>query len=453
MTFKKIFIVSLILVFGLPTFAKDVTNKVEYMNFDWWNKYNDEVLVSHLHTLYENNHNLRAAAYKTKQAEENIRLATSSQLPKASIDAQLMRTMRGAQTEFGNVIIPQYSQNNIYLPLNASYEIDIWGENYLVRKSAKVQKEIAEQEERSAYIYITSSFVANYFNLIKFDTLENILNEIIDTQKQIVCMTEKKYDLGLASITELLNAKQILVKNEEELNRIIENKKVVNNQLVSMLGLNTDKDIEHASVENLTLQDVPEKLSATVIQYRPDLIESEKYAEKVGIDVRIAKRDFLPKFFLFGNLGFNAYRWNSVFNNTTFFSNIGIAPSWDIFSGGAKLAKFRINKYEYKKAGENYQQSVLNSVQEVNDALALAKMTKSNLVKSEEDFAIESHKYELAVKQFNIGDSSKLDEMQSKVNLLIAKEQHVSSMVNDAISSISLYNAVGGIDYTKQENL
>lgn len=453
MTFKKIFIVSLILVFGLPTFAKDVTNKVEYMNFDWWNKYNDEVLVSHLHTLYENNHNLRAAAYKTKQAEENIRLATSNQLPKASIDAQFMRTMRGAQTEFGNVIIPQYSQNNIYLPLNASYEIDIWGENYLARKSAKVQKEIAEQEERSAYIYITSSFVANYFNLIKFDTLENILNEIIDTQKQIVCMTEKKYDLGLASITELLNAKQILVKNEEELNRIIENKKVVNNQLVSMLGLNTDKDIEHASVENLTLQDVPEKLSATVIQYRPDLIESEKYAEKVGIDVRIAKRDFLPKFFLFGNLGFNAYRWNSVFNNTTFLSNIGIAPSWDIFSGGAKLAMFRINKYEYKKAGENYQQSVLNSVQEVNDALALAKMTKSNLVKSEEDFAIESHKYELAVKQFKIGDSSKLDEMQSKVNLLIAKEHHISSMVNDAISSISLYNAVGGIDYTKQENL
>ena len=453
MTFKKIFIVSLILVFGLPTFAKDVTNKVEYMNFDWWNKYNDEVLVSHLHTLYENNHNLRAAAYKTKQAEENIRLATSNQLPKASIDAQFMRTMRGAQTEFGNVIIPQYSQNNIYLPLNASYEIDIWGENYLARKSAKVQKEIAEQEERSAYIYITSSFVANYFNLIKFDTLESILNEIIDTQKQIVCMTEKKYDLGLASITELLNAKQILVKNEEELNRIIENKKVVNNQLVSMLGLNTDKDIEHASVENLTLQDVPEKLSATVIQYRPDLIESEKYAEKVGIDVRIAKRDFLPKFFLFGNLGFNAYRWNSVFNNTTFLSNIGIAPSWDIFSGGAKLAKFRINKYEYKKAGENYQQSVLNSVQEVNDALALAKMTKSNLVKSEEDFAIESHKYELAVKQFKIGDSSKLDEMQSKVNLLIAKEHHISSMVNDAISSISLYNAVGGIDYTKKENL
>ncbi len=453
MTFKKILIITSFLFLILPVGAKEVTNKADYMNFDWWNNYNDEILVNHMHTLYENNHNLRAAAYKTKQAEENIRMATSNQLPKASIDAQFMRTMRGAQTEFGNVIIPTYSQNNIYLPLNASYEIDIWGENYLARKSAKLQKEIATQEERSAYIYITSMFAANYFNLIKTDELEKITREIIDIQKHVVEMTEKKYELGLAPITELLNEKQILVKTEEDLNKIVENRKVINNQLVSILGLNTEKEIEHISVDALLYPQTPEKLSATVIQYRPDLIQSEKYAQKAGVDVRVAKREFLPKFFLFGNVGFNAYRWNSIFNNTTFLSNIGIAPSWDIFSGGAKLAKYRINKYEYKKAGEDYQQTVLNSIQEVNDALAQAKTTKANLVKSEEDFSIETQKHELATKQFNIGDSSKLDEMRSQVDLLIAKERHVSSIVNDAISTISLYNATGGIDYTKSENL
>ena len=43
--------------------------------------------------------------------------------------------------------------------------------------------------------------------------------------------------------------------------------------------------------------------------------------------------------------------------------------------------------------------------------------------------------------------------MRSQVELLIAKERHVSSIVNDAISTISLYNATGGIDYTKSENL
>lgn len=453
MTLKKILIIASFIFLALPVSAKEVQNKFEYMNMDWWKLYNDEILINHLQTLYDNNHNLKAVAYKTKQAEENIRLATSAQLPKASIDAQLMRTLRGGQTEFGSVIIPTYSQNNIYLPLNASYEIDIWGENYLNRKGAKVQKEIAQEEERAAYIYITSTFVANYFNLIKIDEQERITKEIIDIQKDIVAMMEKKYNLGLASITELLEEKQLLVSNEERLNKIAENRKMINNQLISLLGLNTDKEVEHISIDELTYPNTPRELSATIIQHRPDLLECEKYAKKVGIDVRMAKREFLPKFILFGNIGFNAYRWNSVFNDTTFLSNIGIAPVWDIFSGGAKLARYRINKYEYKKTGEDYQQTMLNAIQELNDALVQAKTTSANLKKSEEDYSIESQKHSLALKQYEIGDSSRLDEMKSNINLLIARQRQVSSKVNDAVSTISLYNASGGIDYTKAEEL
>ena len=448
MTFKKFIIISLLVLTISPAIAKEQVDRFSYMNMDWWKKYNDEILISHLNTLYENNHNLKIAALKTKQAEENVRLAGANQLPQVGFSGEFTREMRGGQTQFGDLVIPTYSQNHFLLPLNASYEIDIWGENYLNRKSAKKQKDIAIQEERATYIYLTSGFASNYFNLIKADELEKITRDIIKLQTEIVAMTQKKYDVGLASINELLTEKQILVKNEEELNKLIEKRKVINNQLVNLLGLNSDKEIEHISIDKLSYPQTPEELSATIIQYRPDLIQSENYAQKAGIDVRVARREFLPKFILFGNIGFNAYRWNSMFNDKTFLSNIGIAPYWDIFSGGAKLARYRINKYEYKKAAEGYQQTMLNSIQEVNNALASAKTTKANLLKSEEDFNIETQKHTLATRQFNIGDASKLDEMKSQLSLLVAKQRHASSKIDDAISSLSLYNAVGGVDYT-----
>ena len=448
MTFKKFIIISLLILTISPAIAKEQVDRFSYMNMDWWKKYNDEILISHLNTLYENNHNLKIAALKTKQAEENVRLAGANQLPQVGFSGEFTREMRGGQTQFGDLVIPTYSQNHFLLPLNASYEIDIWGENYLNRKSAKKQKDIAIQEERATYIYLTSGFASNYFNLIKADELEKITRDIIRLQTEIVAMTQKKYDVGLASINELLTEKQILVKNEEELNKLIEKRKVINNQLVNLLGLNSDKEIEHISIDKLSYPQTPDELSATIIQYRPDLIQSENYAQKAGIDVRVARREFLPKFILFGNIGFNAYRWNSMFNGRTFLSNIGIAPYWDIFSGGAKLARYRINKYEYKKAAEGYQQTMLNSIQEVNNALASAKTTKANLLKSEEDFNIETQKHTLATRQFNIGDASKLDEMKSQLSLLVAKQRHASSKIDDAISSLSLYNAVGGVDYT-----
>ena len=452
MTFKKLIIILSVIITINPVIAKEQVDRYSFMNMDWWGKYSDEILISHLNTLYNNNHNLKIAALKTKQAEENVRLAGANQLPQVGFSGEFTREMRGGQTQFGDVIIPTYSQNHFMLPLNASYEIDIWGENYLTRKSAKKQKEIALQEERAAYIYLTTGFASNYFNLIKADELEKITRDIIKIQTQIVEMTQKKYNVGLASINDLLNEKQLLVKNEEELNKLIEKRKVINNQLINLLGLQGDKEIEHISIDKLVYPQSPEEISATIIQYRPDLIQSEEYAQKAGIDVRVAKRDFLPKFILFGNIGFNAYRWNSIFNDTTFLSNIGIAPYWNIFSGGAKLAHYRINKYEYKKAAEAYEQTMLNSIQEVNNALASAKATKANLLKSEEDYDIETQRHTLATRQFNIGDASKLDELKSSVNLLVAQKRHTSSKIDDAISSLSLYNAVGGVDYTAQDN-
>jgi len=450
MTFKKILIISLFLI-SLPVGAKECTNRLDYMNMDWWKNYNDEVLINHFQTLYENNHDLRIAALKTKQAEENIRLAGANQLPQLGFDVSVSRVFRGPRTQFGSVVIPKYIQNEIFLPLNASYEIDIWGQNYLNRKSAKKQAEIAKQQERAAYIYITSSFAADYYNLIKMDELERNLLKIIDLQKNIVSMTEKKYNSGLASINEVLDEKQILVNFEKDLNKLKENKKILNDEAVVLLGLNTDKAIELSDYQSISSPKTPETLSTTIIQYRPDLISSEDYVKKSGIDVRVARREFLPKFILYGNLGFNAYKWNRMFAGETFLANAGIAPRWDIFTGGIKMARYRINKYEYKKAVEIYEKTVLTSIQEVNDALAEAKTTKANLIKSDEDYSIEKEKHILAEKQFSIGDSSMLDEMKSEVNLYVAKQRNIAAKIDNVISSISLYNVVGGIDYTKND--
>ncbi len=450
MTFKKILIISLFLI-SLPVGAKECTNRLDYMNMDWWKNYNDEVLINHFQTLYENNHDLRIAALKTKQAEENIRLAGANQLPQLGFDGSVSRVFRGPRTQFGSVVIPKYIQNEIFLPLNASYEIDIWGQNYLNRKSAKKQAEIAKQQERAAYIYITSSFAADYYNLIKMDELERNLLKIIDLQKNIVSMTEKKYNSGLASINEVLDEKQKLVNFEKDLNKLKENKKILNDEAVVLLGLNTDKAIELSDYQSISSPKTPETLSTTIIQYRPDLISSEDYVKKSGIDVRVARREFLPKFILYGNLGFNAYKWNRMFAGETFLANAGIAPRWDIFTGGIKMARYRINKYEYKKAVEIYEKTVLTSIQEVNDALAEAKTTKANLIKSDEDYSIEKEKHILAEKQFSIGDSSMLDEMKSEVNLYVAKQRNIAAKIDNVISSISLYNAVGGIDYTKND--
>ena len=66
---------------------------------------------------------------------------------------------------------------------------------------------------------------------------------------------------------------------------------------------------------------------------------------------------------------------------------------------------------------------------------------------------MEKEKHVLAEKQFTVGDSSKLDELKSNVELLITKQRNISSKIDNIVATISLYKAVGGVDYTNPDNL
>ena len=112
MTIKKILIFVFFITLALPVKAN-----VAYMNLDWWKNYNDEILNEHLHNLYNNNHDLKIAAYKTKQAKENIRLIGANQLPQASFTPEIIQSLKGGEKRFGELVIPQYSQTNILLPI------------------------------------------------------------------------------------------------------------------------------------------------------------------------------------------------------------------------------------------------------------------------------------------------------------------------------------------------
>ena len=126
-------------------------------------------------------------------------------------------------------------------------------------------------------------------------------------------------------------------------------------------------------------------------------------------------------------------------------------PSFDLFAGGRKMAMFRYKKYEYQKALQIYEKTILTSLQEVNDALVSSKTARKNLEASKERFEIEQNKYELADKKFNIGAASNLDMIKAKEALIISEKSHVSNTIDTIISAINIYKSVGGVDYMQFE--
>ena len=208
---------------------------VEYMNLNWWKHFGDSTLSGYVEKLYASNPDLKIASIKSKQSQQIMKQAFANQLPQLTFNGGIQRYLTASDQRFGDVLIPDYNQAHYQLPLTMSYEVDIWGENYLKTKSLKKQIEMTKQDERSSYISISSGFVSNYYTLIGIDKLIQNQEKLLKIQTDIVTLETQKYNSGLCPLAELLSEKQTLTQMNERLNSLKERQDITLNQLIEQL--------------------------------------------------------------------------------------------------------------------------------------------------------------------------------------------------------------------------
>ena len=451
MTIKKLMglLLSVIITSQLVC-AAETDYRMAYTNMDWWNKYNDEKLVGYIQELVMNNQDLKIANIRTQEAQEAVKMAVANQLPYIGFEGTAQRTFHSSDNEYGSMMIPSYKQSQFIMPLSASYEIDIWGKNLNNKRSVKKSLAMVKENERAAYISTISNFAADYFNLIKTKKLISNYEKMLEIQTEIAEMTETKYTWGLCSYTEVLSEKQSLSQLKNHLNNLKEFEDLLENQMVVILGSRTPSKIQVSDWEDVATFEIPSELNGALIQYRPDYQKMQLNVEKRGYDLKAARASLLPTFTIFGSIGYNAYQTGKMFTPSTFMSSAGITPNIDLFTGGAKMAFFRISKLGLKEALQEYEKVVLTSMQEINDSLTSAKLMRDNYTNGTDIFKNQKHKFELASQKFDIGAMSRLDYLKHEKEMLKVEEEEISSKIDYIVSTINLYKAVGGVDYISQ---
>ncbi len=445
---KIICFLTLITLFCMPAYSKTAeVNRFEYVNLPFWEKFNDSDLTDNICKLYENNHDLKVAMIRVNEAQRLVKMSFANQLPYLGFNGKINHVFDSSNEIFGDVVIPNYSETQFLFPLTLSYEVDIWGKNHLKTKSKSKDYEIMLQDEKSAYIALTSAFAGDYFNLIKVDELINLQNQLIDTQTKVVEAVKLKYAIGTATINDVILQEKALTYLKEDLNNLSEKQDVLKNQMNVLISNGTFGDINRKNYADLNCKTVvPEKIGTDFIDNRPDFIKSQLALEKAGIDVRVAKRELLPDFTIVGNLGFNFYNLSSA---KTFLANIGVLPNMDIFTGGKKIQYLKFRKDEYKIAIEKYDQTILRAMQETNDALYTLKMTDGKRMISQDRLDLSDKEYSLIQTKEKIGMADDLDLLMKKEAVLTAQKQAVSNRINSLVAMIGLYQALGGVDYTE----
>ena len=276
-----------------------------------------------------------------------------------------------------------------------------------------------------------------------------IQNELIKLQEEIVSKIKDKYEVGLCSVNDLLVEQRVLTLLNEERNTYIKNRDTLIDTIKVYLADSSDT-VERNSYERITLLNgIPLEYSTEVIENRPDYLQEEANLKRIGIDIKVARRNFLPKFIILGQIGLNAYHLDTLFNSASQMFSAGVLPSIDLFSGGRKLAILRLKKFQYDEAFNSYKKTIIDGIKDINLGIIKYKEAQENYKESSKRLELQDKTYSLVKDKLEIGSASDLDVLYAKQAYLMVKKDEVSNKMNSVISTIGLYKAAGGMDLYK----
>lgn len=410
--------------------------KYAYVNTVWWNNFNDANLSGYIDKAIKNNYDLKMATLAVEEYYQNTKLQFANELPQIGVGfAPYYTKITGASWDWG-----------FATPAYVNYEADIFLKNRDKTKSVKKLYEASQFDERAAYISVASAVGTTYLNIVR-------LNKIIDLQKQIVNLRQDIYNLmlssnkeGLISTADTVKANKSLVAGQTDLIELQKQQKKLLHSFAVLIGESPENvnELTFTPYDQIRFTgSIPAEISSDIIVQRPDYLRAEKMLEKAGIDVRVAKKEFLPSINITGIALFNSSEIGSAWSTGSMLGSLAAGAMLPLFTGGKRVANLKLKKTTYERMLQDYYKTNLTAIQEVNDALVSVKLDKEKMAETQKQAALERKDFSYNQKKFNQGTISRLDLIQVQENLLSIDKLVAQQNIECMVDYIGLYKSVG----------
>ena len=413
------------------------------LNAEFFNRFNDVYLYQYVNEAIENNHTAKQATIRVEEYRQNVKSQFANELPSFSVSADYL----GLHIPEINPAVSNIRKNNFVLPFVANYEADFLLKNRDKTKSAKKTYEMSKFDEQSAYLALLSDVATVYTNILEYDKLIEEQECIVENYNQILNDDNKKLSRGVINTTELNNSKTNVETSKITLENLTKQREILLMQFAVLLGRSAN---EASNIERGTLDDfeynavIPNEIESDVIFSRPDVKRAETALEKAKIDVRVARKEFLPKFNITGIWAFNTLAPGSFFSWESSLASLLAGATQDIFTGGRKIANLKFQKAKYEELFEQYRQTDLDAVKEVNTSLCIIKHDTNIENQTKEKLNLETKNLNSANKMLNRGVISKSQYLNSE-NLYINKDMDLTRVkTRKLVNYYTLYKTVGG---------
>jgi NodT family efflux transporter outer membrane factor (OMF) lipoprotein len=406
----------------------------------WWRRLDDPLLTSLIEDALRASPDLRAAQSKLREARARRQLAGAERLPSISGSASVSRS-RSSEASGGSV-------RGLYSAgFDAAWEPDIFGGIAHGIEAAQADQEKSQANLDNTRVTLAAEIAMNYVDLRAYQGRLAIARGNLASQAETLQLTEWRAQAGLTTSLDVEQARASLEQTRAQLPAYETGLAEARYRLAILLGKHPGALDAQLDMPGQIIA-VPDKVAVAIpadtLRQRPDVRAAERAWAAETARLGVAEANRYPGFALSGSLGLDALSLSGLGNGDALAGSLLAKVAGSLFDGGRLKQRVEIQSAIQEQALIAYETSVLNALEEVENALvALANGHRRQDTLSVAARAA-GEAARLAAQQYQAGLVDFQTVLSTQRSLLGVQDSLKTSEADTATALIRLYKALGG---------
>ncbi|MFL6352233.1 MAG: efflux transporter outer membrane subunit [Bryobacteraceae bacterium] len=407
----------------------------------WWELFGDPQLNALEEQIDPANQSLKVAEANFRQARAAIKLNRSFLYPTITAGPQInaARTSANRRTGFGGV-----SGGDFVLPLDLSYEVDLWGRIRRSIASAREQFQASAADLENVRLSLHAELGTDYFEAESLDAQKELLGNTVLAYQKALQLTRNRFEGGLSSKAEVAQAQTQLNTTEAQDIDVGIARAQYEHAIAVLVGKPPELFKVPAMPRRQAPPPIPLGVPSQLLERRPDIAAAERRMAAANEQIGIAQTAFFPQLLISATGGFEGSSIIDWFTWPSRFWAVGPQMLQTVFDAGRRRAQVESAQAAYDADIATYRQTALTAFQEVEDNLASLRILEQELAKQHEATVAAQNALELALNRYKGGLVTYLEVVTSQSIALTNERTEVDLVRRRMDASVLLVKALGG---------
>jgi len=409
----------------------------------WWAIYRDPELDDLEQRCATANQNIAASLHAYEQAHDLVRENRASLYPTVSIGGAAIQN----HISDTRPLRPSGSAQNYWdflIPLNISWEPDLWGGIRRQIESSAANAQASAADLANTRLSLQGLLAVSFFQLRGLDLQAQLLRSTLDAYTETLHLTEDMLSGGLASESDVEQAKAQLEETRAQLIDLGVQRAQYEHAIAVLVGVAATG---FHIAERPLMGDppsVPTGIPSQLLERRPDIAEAERRVAAANALIGVAKAAYYPNISLGATGGVESDLISHVFNSGSTEWNAGPSASEVLFDAGRRKAQVDFAVAQREQATALYRQQVLSAFRDVEDQLSALRVLADEAVVTERAVEAAKKSTELSTLRYKRGLVPYLEVLTNQT-IELADERAAASLVSRRIvANAQLQMALGG---------